>query len=68
MFNIIQKFINTLRKGEGYISVEVVIVAGLMIGIGTYAIFEFYQVGRCVSDESIEKVNLVSEIFLSEAK
>lgn len=63
-----QKFINTLRKCGGYISIEVVVVAGLMFGIGAYAIFEFYQVGRCVSDESIEKVNLVSEISLSKTK
>lgn len=60
-----KRFINTLRKCGGYIGVEVVIVAGLMIGIGAYAIANFYGVAQELTDNAIKKINEVQDIELS---
>lgn len=57
-----KNFVNILRKGEGYVSVETIIVAGLMIGIGAYAIREFYLVGKDITNDSIDKVLEVQDI------
>ena len=58
-----KNFVNILRKGEGYVSVETIIVAGLMIG--AYAIANFYGVGQELTDNAIEKVNEVQQIEIS---
>ena len=51
--------INQLRKSSGYISIETVVVAGLIIGIGATTIAQFRQSANTVSSSAIEKVDNV---------
>lgn len=45
-----------LHKKAGYISLETVIVAGLFIGLGVYAISLFYDNGREITFASVDRV------------
>lgn len=52
-----QKMMNLLKKNSGYISIEAVIVAGLIIGLGTTAITKFSTSASSVTDSAIAKVS-----------
>lgn len=52
-----QKVMNLLKKNSGYISIEAVIVAGLIIGLGTTAITKFSASASSVTDSAIAKVS-----------
>ncbi|PLS15024.1 hypothetical protein CVD28_24400 [Bacillus sp. M6-12] len=54
-----QKTINALRKNSGYVSIETVIVAGLIIGLGAFAITSFQGASNGVRDTAIEQVKAV---------
>ncbi|WPS85413.1 hypothetical protein SMD22_01935 (plasmid) [Brevibacillus halotolerans] len=55
------------RKGcAGFISIETVIVAGLMIALGTYGINQFYIGGQNLTEKSIDNVNSVLDISVTE--
>ena len=51
--------INQLRKSEGYISIETVVCAGLIIGIGALTISKFRSSADTVATNAIEKVDNV---------
>lgn len=51
-----QKLMNLLKKNSGYISIEAVIVAGLIIGLGTTAITKFSDSANTVTQSAIDKV------------
>ena len=51
--------INQLRKSSGYISIETVVCAGLIIGIGALTISNFRESADTVSSSAIEKVDNV---------
>jgi len=51
-----------LKEKAGFISIETIIVAGLMIGLGAFAITQFYAVGQATTDAGIENVNKVLDI------
>jgi len=54
-----------LKEKAGYISIETIIVAGLMIGLGAFAITQFYAVGQVTTDAGIENVSKVLDITVS---
>jgi hypothetical protein len=49
-------FIDLLKNKKGYISIETVIVAGLVIALGAYALTEFYDVSQSVTHTSTAKI------------
>ena len=54
--------LKTLQEKAGFISIETVIVAGLMIGLGVFAITEFYAVGQSVTNDALDRVNEVAGV------
>lgn len=62
-FLLIQKTVNRLRKNNGYISIETVIVAGLVIGLGAIAIASFQTSANHISQTSIGQINGVENSF-----
>ena len=51
-----------LQEKAGFISIETIIVAGLMIALGAFAITQFYAVGQHTTDKAIDNVNKVLDI------
>lgn len=45
------------QKKAGFVSIETLIVAGLMIALGAYAISEFYNVSNMNTDRAMNRVN-----------
>jgi hypothetical protein len=58
MKQIIQK----LKNEAGYVSVETVIVAGLIIALGAYAITQFYMTSQATTEFSVDNVNKVLDV------
>ena len=58
--------LKTLQNKAGFISIETIIVAGLMIGLGAYAISQFYAVGQVTTDEAITNVNKVLDVAVQD--
>jgi Tfp pilus assembly protein PilV len=54
-----QKAINTLRKNSGYVSIETVIVAGLIIGLGALSISSFQTSSNGVTTKALSQVDSV---------
>jgi len=52
-----QKVLTQLKKNEGYVSIEVIIVAGLIIGLGAFAISQFQQSADGVTQTALDQVN-----------
>lgn len=57
-----KKIYKQLKEKAGYISIETVIVAGLMIGLGAFAITQLYMTGQATTDDAIDRVNQVLDI------
>ncbi|WCK57689.1 hypothetical protein PP175_27010 (plasmid) [Aneurinibacillus sp. Ricciae_BoGa-3] len=53
------KIVNTLRKNSGYVSIETVIVAGLVIGLGALSISAFQTSANGVTNQALAKVHSV---------
>lgn len=51
-----KKALNALKGKGGYISIETVIVAGLVIALGAFAITEFYSVAQDATFVSMGKM------------
>lgn len=51
-----------LKEKAGFVSIETVVIAGLMIGLGAYAISQFYAVGQATTEAGIENVNKVLDV------
>lgn len=49
-------FNNMLKNRWGYVSIETVIIAGLVIALGAYALTEFYVTSKQVVGLSIHNV------------
>ena len=58
MTNVIQK----LKNRAGYVSVETVIVAGLIIALGAYAISQFYTTSQATTEWSMQNINKVMDV------
>lgn len=48
--------IKALKNKSGYVSIETVIVAGLVIALGAFAINEFYSVAQGATEVSMLKL------------
>lgn len=55
-----------LQKKEGYISIESVIVVGLMLALGTFAIQKLYTIGEEQTNHAVQNINTVLVISTSE--
>lgn len=59
-----RKILNQLKNKAGFISIETVIVAGLMIGLGAFAVTQLYITGQATTDDAIDRVNQVLDIYV----
>lgn len=59
--NKMEKFINSMKKREGYISIETIIVAGLVIGLGAVAIGNFQSSGNEVVKKATDTVSSIQD-------
>ena len=57
------KVVNFLRKREGYVSIETVIVAGLIIGLGALSISSFQTSANGVTSKALTQVNGVQSNY-----
>lgn len=57
-----RKMLNQLKNKAGFISIETVIVAGLMIGLGAFAVTQLYITGQTTTEDAIDRVNQVLDI------
>ena len=51
-----------LKNRAGYVSVETVIVAGLIIALGAYAISQFYTTSQATTEWSIDNINKIYDV------
>ncbi|ADO59467.1 hypothetical protein [Paenibacillus polymyxa] len=56
------KVIRKLKNRAGYVSVETVIVAGLIIALGAYAISQFYTTSQATTEWSIQNINKIYDV------
>jgi len=54
-----------LQQKSGFISIETIIVAGLMVALGAYAIQEFFNVGQMQTDRAVNNVNRVMDVAVN---
>lgn len=52
MKNIVAK----VKNSKGYISIETIVVAGLVIGVGVVAFMAFQQKANTITNSSLQKV------------
>ncbi|MNW32967.1 hypothetical protein D3C74_99200 [compost metagenome] len=50
---------------KGYVSIETVIVAGLVIALGAFAMQEFYATAQGVVEVSLDKLDVEDIVFHS---
>lgn len=55
-----------LKEKAGYVSIETVVIAGLMIGLGAYAISQFYAVGQAATEEGIANVSKILDVGITQ--
>ncbi|MFF2531489.1 hypothetical protein ACFVS2_21515 [Brevibacillus sp. NPDC058079] len=60
-----KQVLNTLKSKAGFISIETVIVAGLMIALGAYAVTQLYMAGQSTTEKAIDNVNKVLDVTVS---
>lgn len=59
------KVMRKLQDKTGYISIELIIVAGLMTALGAWAWVKFYAMGETVIDSAINSVDSVENVVTS---
>lgn len=55
-----------LQEKAGFISIETIIVAGLMIALGAFAIQKFYTIGEEQTNNALANVNEVMTVATAE--
>lgn len=58
----IQKLYQKLKDRAGFLSIETVIVAGLMIGMGAFVISQLYLTGHTTTADAVDRINQVMDI------
>ena len=58
-----QKLMTGLKKNSGYVSIETVIVAGLIIGLGAFSIASFQGSSTKVTDTALTQVENVQSTY-----
>ncbi|ADO59466.1 hypothetical protein [Paenibacillus polymyxa] len=56
------KVLKKLKNRAGYVSVETVIVAGLIIALGAYAISQFYTTSQATTEWSMQNINKIYDV------
>ena len=51
-----QTLLTNMKKNEGYISIETIIIAGLIIALGAFLITKFADSGQDLSEQSFKRV------------
>ena len=51
-----------LQEKAGFISIEVIIVAGLMVALGAFAIQKFYAMGEDQTELALQRVAEVTNV------
>ncbi len=60
---MLKTVINTFRKSKGYVSIETIIVIGLMATIGSYAFKHFILASNTIINNSIETLEDVDDFI-----
>jgi hypothetical protein len=58
----VKNVLKVLKEKAGYVSVETVIVAGLVIALGAYAMTQFYMVGQATTEGAVDNINKVFDV------
>ena len=51
------KFLTKIKKSKGYVSIETIVVAGLVIGVGVVAFMAFKGKANDITLSSLDKVD-----------
>lgn len=51
------KFLTKIKKSKGYVSIETIVVAGLVIGVGVVAFMAFQGRANNITSSSLNKVD-----------
>lgn len=62
----LKKFINTLQRKSGYISIEMVILSGLLVVLGAWAFSRFYDTSEVVIDFALEASSMPEHVTIGE--
>jgi hypothetical protein len=62
----VKRLFQKLKGEAGYVSVETVIVAGLVIALGAYALTQFYMVGQATTEGAVDNINKVFDVNVIE--
>lgn len=63
-----QKLMTQLKKNDGYISIETILVAGLIIVLGIVLILKFSGSTKTVTNSSAAAINAIGEEHTNEIK
>ena len=55
-----KKFVEKIKNSKGYVSIETIVVAGLVIGIGVVAFMAFQSKANTITNNSLNKVEQAS--------
>ena len=58
-----QTLLTNMKKNEGYVSIETIIIAGLIIALGAFLISKFAAEGKDLSKKSLDRVSGVQAQF-----
>ena len=50
------KMLNKIKESKGYVSIETIVVAGLVIGIGVVAFMAFQTKANTITNSALDKV------------
>lgn len=51
------KFLTKIKESKGYVSIETIVVAGLVIGVGVVAFMAFQGRANTITSSSLNKVD-----------
>ena len=54
--NKMNKMLNKIKESKGYVSIETIVVAGLVIGVGVVAFMAFQTKANVITDGALDKV------------
>ena len=58
-----QTLLTNMNKNEGYVSIETIIIAGLIIALGAFLISKFAGEGKDLSKKALNRVSDVQREF-----
>ena len=50
------KMLNKIKESKGYVSIETIVVAGLVIGVGVVAFMAFQTKANTITNSALDKV------------